>query len=443
MAAYASTLGLNAAGPSDYAGDEAHYLLAARSLAKQRALDVSDDYREHGYRDFDAARPAPEGRRTKGALNEPRAIGLPLLAAPVYALGGARAVELVVAALAALAGALAYLLGRRVVPDPWAAGAALAVGLSPPMLAHGTAVLPEPAAAAPLAGALWLTARMREHRPRRREAVPCFALLGTLPWFGIEFLVPGAVVAFAAVRTLRRAHRRFLALVSIEVALFGVALLVGLNEALFGGATPHAADTPGTSPTGAESVSDYLRRTHRAIALFLDRDAGLVRWAPVLALAFVGAWVLYRAGRERLARAIAGLAEEHGVARLCAGTFGAGLLVAVFLAPSLGGDYFPGGALVAVLPLTVPLVALGLRQAPRTGTLLALLTIAGSAWLWLDVRGGGSLLGDRPDAPWGPLVDAFPHFDGSAWPYVLAAAIAVAACAPFVREEIALRRRLP
>jgi hypothetical protein len=84
-----------------------------------------------------------------------------------------------------------------------------------------------------------------------------------------------------------------------------------------------------------------------------------------------------------------------------------------------------------------------MRQVPRLGALLVLMTLAASVWLWLDVRGGGSLLADRPDAPWGALVAAFPRFDGGPWPYVIAAAVALAAAAPFVREEIAVRRRLP
>ena len=41
---------------------------------------------------------------------------------------------------------LAYRLALRVVPDPWALGAAAAVGLSPPLLAYSSAVYPEPAA---------------------------------------------------------------------------------------------------------------------------------------------------------------------------------------------------------------------------------------------------------------------------------------------------------
>ena len=402
---------------------------------------MSDDYRTRGWRDFDTAAPKPEGRKRKGALYEPHAIGLPLLAAPVYALGGAKAVELVIAALLALALAWSYLLARRVVPDPWCAGGALAVGLSPPLVAHGTAVLPDPVAAAALAGAALCAARLRE-RTSRRTAFACFVLLGMPPWLGLKFAPVGVVIGWDAVRTLRRGHRGLLALVSVEIASFSVAVLVGLNEAVFGGPTPHAADVPGTSATGASSVADYMGRTWHVVSVFLDRDYGLVRWAPVLAFAFVGAWALYRAARERLARAIAGIGEEHGVARVCSAAALVGVLVTAFFVPDVSDDGFPGHELIAIIPLTVPLVALGLRQLPRVGTLLALLGVAGSVWLWIDVRSGGALLTDRPRAPWGPLTDAFPHFTGDVWPYVLLATALLAASAPFIREELEVRRRL-
>ena len=85
-----------------------------------------------------------------------------------------KAVELFLAAIAALALALAYRLALRVAPDPWALGAALAVGLSPPLLAYGSAVYPELAAAAALAGAALLALRLDDARSRARDA---FALL--------------------------------------------------------------------------------------------------------------------------------------------------------------------------------------------------------------------------------------------------------------------------
>jgi hypothetical protein len=440
-AVYLSTLGMDSVPGHDYAGDEAHYLLAARSLAKTRNIDVRDDYRARGWRDFDTAPPKPQGVLRKAARYEPHSIGLPLLAAPFYALGGAKAVECMIAVLLALAMALSYLLARRVVPDPWCAYAALAIGLSPPLVAHGTAVLPEPVAAAALTGAALCAARLRESA-KRRTSLLCFALLGTLPWLGLVFIPPAIVIAWSALRSIRRAGRSLTAIISAEVAFFSLALLVGLNEALFGGPTPHAADPPGTSATGADSISDYLGRVWRSVALFLDQNYGLLRWAPIAALVFVGVWVLYRSSRERLGRAIAGLDEELGLARLCGAATLATVITAALFIPSLTASAFPGRALIPVLPLVVPLVALGLRQTPRIGFALALLSVAGSVWLWVDARSGGGLLSGRPDAPWGPLVQVFPHFHGGVWPYLLLAAALLALAAPVVRQEIEIRRRL-
>jgi hypothetical protein len=52
-------------------------------------------------------------------------------------------------------------------------------------------------------------------------------------------------------------------------------------------------------------------------------------------------------------------------------------------------------------------------------------------------------MSDRPDAPWGPLVQVFPRFHGGIWPYALLAAVTLALATPVVREELELRRRLP
>ena len=105
-------------------------------------------------------------------------MGFPLLIAPAYAIGGATGVELFLAAIAALAVALAYRLALRVAPDPWALGAAVAVGLSPPLVAYGSAVYPELAAGAALAGAALLALRLeraRRSRARRSCASRCWA----------------------------------------------------------------------------------------------------------------------------------------------------------------------------------------------------------------------------------------------------------------------------
>jgi hypothetical protein len=428
--AYAATIGLNAFGASEYAGAEPHHLLTADSIARDGDFDLRNQYAGRAYEDFYPYELRKQGRETEGRLHEPYGIGFAALIAPAYALGGAKAVELFLAAVAALALVLAYRLALRVVPDPWALAAAAAVGLSPPLLAYGSAVYPEPSAGAALAGAALLAVRL-EGRASRRDAVACFALLGALPWLGISFAAAALLIGYVAARPLWRAGRRTLAVGSVELALFSAALYVGINEALFGGPTPYAALGPGESATGASFPVGYLERSYRLVALFIDRDFGLLRWAPVLLLGFAGLWWLWRAHRDRLARAVPQLREVELTAGLCAGTLGVQLLVAAFLAPAMFGFWFPARHLLAALPLAIPLVALGLRHAPRAGSALAALTLAASVWLYVDVRwGGGSLVDDRPDAPFGPLTDALPRFaSGDDWPYWLAGALGAALAA--------------
>jgi hypothetical protein len=440
FAGYAATLGLSAFENSDYGGDEPHYLLAAESIVEDGNVDVLDEYAERAYTDFYPYRLRRHGHTTEGRLNEPHGVGFPLFIAPAYALGGAKAVELFLAAIAALAVALAYRLALRVAPDPWALGAALAVGLSPPFLAYGSAVYPELTAGAALAGAALLALRLRE-RVARPDAFACFALLGALPWLGTKFVAAGVVIGAVAVRALWQGQRRTLAVGAVELSLFSVALYLAFNEALYGGPTPYAADVSGESATDTSSPGGYLERIYRLVALFIDREYGLLRWAPVFVLAFVGLWWLWHSHRERLAQAVPGVREIELSAALCAAALGAQLAVAAFVAPTMFGFWFPPRHLLAGLPLAVPLVAMGLRHTPRIGSALAALTVAGSAWLYADVRwGDGSLATDRPEAPFGPLTDLLPLFEPSGgWPFWLAGAVAVAVLALVVREARAAR----
>ena len=126
FAAYAATVGLHAFGSSDYGGDEPHYLLAAESIVEDGDFDLNNQYARRAYEDFYPYELDRHGRETEGRLHEPHGIGFALFISPVYALAGAKGVELFLAAIAALA---VYRLALRVVPDPWAIGAAAAVGV--------------------------------------------------------------------------------------------------------------------------------------------------------------------------------------------------------------------------------------------------------------------------------------------------------------------------
>src|SRR3954452_542480 len=206
FAVYAGTIGMRASGDSQYAGAEPHYLLAAKSLVEDGDIDLTDDYRARGYRDFHPGTLQPQGLLTRGRLDEPHGVGFPAVIAPAFAIAGPKGVEVFLAAVAALAVVFASRLALRVVPDPWALGATFAVGLSPPLLAYSTAVYPEIAAAAALGRAALLALDVAE-KPSRPKAYACFGLIAILPWLEPLFLLPGAVVAWFAFRAIRRARR--------------------------------------------------------------------------------------------------------------------------------------------------------------------------------------------------------------------------------------------
>ncbi|HEX6458734.1 MAG TPA: hypothetical protein VF032_07445 [Thermoleophilaceae bacterium] len=442
FAVYAATVGLHAYDHSAYAGDEPRFLMTARSLAHDGDVNVFDDYRSNAYRSFYKQKLVTTGApdRAHRTLYEPGGLGFPLLVTPAYMLGGPHAVEFFLAALAALAVALAYLLALRVAPDPWALGATLAVGVSPPLLAYSTAVYPEMAAAALLAGAALLGLSAGE-TPTRPRVFGAFVLLALLPWMSVRIAPAGIAVAVYVVARLRAQRHGLMALMGVEIAGFSAAVFVAVNEAFYGGLTPYSGLRGDLSATGAHTLGAYAARSSRLASLFLDRDAGLLRWAPVLLLALVGIWLLWRGHRERLARAVPGYRRMSATAGLCTAAIGIQLVVAAFIAPSVTGAWFPGRQLIAVLPLTVPLVAWGLRHAPRFGSALAALTVAGSVWLYVDVRfGAGGLAAGRPDAPWGPLVKLFPRFDGSAYATTVAIAAGVAILLLFWRDARQWRR---
>jgi ABC-type xylose transport system permease subunit len=440
FAAYAATIGLPAFGTSQFGGDEPHYLLTAESIVSDRDLDLRDEYATQAYRDWYPYTLERHGRLTKGQANEPHGAGFPLLIAPAYAIGGSLAVQLLLAAITALAFVLAALLARRVVPEPWASGAALVCGLSPPALASATAVSPELTAGALLGAAALLALKVRE-LPRIRWVAGASVALGMLPWLGLQFSVAGLVVGAAMFYWLRRRGRGFAMLVEIEVLLFSGVMFVVVNDQLFGGFTPAAAAASGDA-LGDLTAADYLERAPRLVGLWLDRTYGVLRWAPVIALAFYALWLLWRSRRDHIARALPERAEIEIAASLCALVCAAQVLVATFIAPTMFGFFFPGRYLLAALPLAVALVAWGLRQAPRAGGVLCGLTLVTSVWWYAELRiDGGGTAGPTSSAPLGPLDDALPLFGTESVGVTVALVVVAAALVALVAWEWRRRRQ--
>jgi hypothetical protein len=276
-------------------------------------------------------------------------------------------------------------MARRLVPEPWATRAVAVVGLSPPAVVAATTIAPDAVAGSALAGAAALALAARE-RPLARLTAWAGALLATLPWLGLKFLAPGAVVAVGVFRWPRRRQRGLAGLVGLEIALFSGVLYISINDRLYGGLTPYAVLSDGESATGAHGLAAHLERWPRLLWLWVGAPEGVLLWAPICALAFVALWLLARSRRERLARALPEQVDVEVAAGFLAAICGAAVLVAVFLAPTIAGAWFAGHQLVAVLPCASALCAWGWRRFPRTGAVLAALTLAATLWVLVAPR---------------------------------------------------------
>ncbi len=408
---------MDSAAGARYAGDESAHLLVADSIASGRTLELR-----------------PQGIGFAGAIT------------PAYALGGAGLVALTLAAVAALGFALAALVARRIVPEPWAtAGPALA-GLSPPAIAHATAVYPEALAGTLLTGAALAALRLREHEHLRDALLGALAL-AALPWLGPKYVLPAAPVAVLLVRWMARRGHQLPAVATAEVMLGSLVFYVALNDRLFGGFTPYAALRPGGHATGASSPGDYLERLPRLASLWIDRDVGLLRWAPVLALSLFSAWLLWRSRRARVSRVAPDRLGAEIAAALLLAVCAAVVAGAVLGAPSVRGPWFPGRHLAAALPLAGALAAWGLRHARRTGAALGALTLLASGWLGVQLATGSvASWAQAPDstAPWGPAERLLPLYGGgSPWATAVAIALGIALLGLVARETWNWRRRGP
>jgi hypothetical protein len=370
---YTLTWALGVGPAARLSAPEAHRLLGAESLVSDGDLDLRDQYATRAYTKFYNKPLRPGAGLTEGRLVEPQGIGFELLIAPAYALGGVIGVRLLLGALAALAFCLAAALGRRLVPEPWPTRAALVVGLSPPALGSAAAVAPEMAGAAVLAGAALLALSVRE-RPVAVTAFWGALLVATLPWLAAKLAVPGAVVAIAIARWLRRRQRGMTGFIALEVVLTSAVVYLTVQDRLFGGLTPHTVARGGV--TGASSLGDYLGRAPRLLTVWGAPDDGLLLWAPFMVLAFVALGLLRRSRRDRLAVAVVDQVDVEVGAAFLATIAAAVVLVAAFLVPTLDGAWYPGRQLVPALPVLAALCAWGLRFTPRTGAVLSALTLA-------------------------------------------------------------------
>jgi len=353
--------------------DEPQYLLSALSLWEDGDLDIGDELESQRWRDFHEAQlPVQTEPLDDGRTMSPHDPLLPvLLAVPVGLAGWAGAKALLAVLAGVLAASLVWTAHRRfAVPVQVAAVVVAAAAVGPPLSAYAAQVYPElPAALAVTVAAAAITGPLD-----RRGRWAFLAAVVALPWLSVKYVPVAAALAAAGLWRLRSRAAALLAPV-VALVVCGVAYVVA-HRLLYGGWTVYAAGDHFVDGelTVMGSDPDYLGRSRRLLGLLVDRDFGLLRWAPVWALAVPALGALARrrpAGTDVLVLPLA-----------------AGWAVATWVALTMHGWWWPGRQVVVVLPLAVLAIAWWAGQVRAVARVAAVLGALGAflwAWLLVDV----------------------------------------------------------
>jgi hypothetical protein len=374
-----SAVGVHYTGRLRVSGDEPHYLLMAQSLWRDRDLELRDNKARGEMEEYTPADIQPHwgAPRADGRPFPAHGVGLPVLLAPVYALGGRRACALLLAALGSGLALLARALALRATGDETASKLAWIATLGPPAAFYAFHVYTEMPSAFAIAGGLLLLVAFPRSLPAAAAAA---ALASTLPWLHVKLIpVAFALGVIGLVRLRGRARPAFLAVAALAAAGY-----MAFFQSVFGHPTPLAL-YGGHLPPQVQGAP--LRA---AAGLLLDRSFGLLPHAPVFLLALAAVpLALRRPPRE---------------------TWPYALVLAAVLAPVLswrmwwGGQCPPGRLLVPVVPLLAVLIALraGRDEGPPRGLLrwrAALLSVGFAIVAYTTFDPGRLMLLNRRNRP--------------------------------------------
>lgn len=353
-------------------GDEPQYLMVAESLRRDHDFALDQDFAEERYREFYSRKLEPHFRirGPEGQIYSLHAVGLSLLILPAWTLGGYPGVSLFMAFLGALlVREIRRLLQAVTGESATAEGLAWMLGLCPPLIHFAGLVFTE------IPAALLVAAGLRSAAFARRGRGPVIAALcaAALPWFNVRYGILSVAIAAALVVRVGRGEEGGRRLVSRArfllapglVALASALALCVFHYSLWGFFDPRRV-------YGRSREFSLSILPEGLPGLFFDQEFGLFIYAPVYALAFVGAGALWR---------------RHRAVALGAALAVVGVVLTASVWPMWRGGFNPPARFL--VPLTPALAAgLALAWPRRAGAALALLT----GWsLWCGLFGAASI----------------------------------------------------
>lgn len=300
-------------GKPSNSGDEPHYMMVMESLLRDRDLNVENNYAErHGvvFGRADLLVEAHARRTPSGAVLPVHDVGLPVLLLPVYAFATRFASvvpEAVLTRFRMNRGLFAYsLIGLTLIGlttsaallfldllsgwcEPHLAALATVITFaSPPILVNAFVIFPEAPALFVSTVAVYYAFR-RPSRLAFAEGAAIAASAGILPWFHRKYAL--FALGLAAVATIRN-RQAFAAFSARRLAVL-LALLVVPLLALLGWTRSTWGHWGG--PLAIDGLPFSIETFKEgAVGLLIDRESGILAWAPVWFALPAAAWLTRR-----------------------------------------------------------------------------------------------------------------------------------------------------
>ncbi|MCU0612631.1 MAG: hypothetical protein MUE60_12695 [Candidatus Eisenbacteria bacterium] len=241
-------------------GDEPSYLLAMHSLVRDHDLDVSNNHAAQDYRFFYPTT-ITNGQllpTARGIVLPKHSLGLPVLGAGFYAVGGRMAVSVLCSLIVAALASSIYLLLRKCHQDDAALRCWSAILLCAPLSLYPGQIYPNAAAGLLVVVALlWAP----------RHAAAAGIALGLIPWFHLGTW--SLAVGVLALTVVRHRGARMRLLVTASVLWWALA---AMHWHFWGRALP---------PTDTYGQFQLAMIPTALPGLFLDQEAGLLWIAPI------------------------------------------------------------------------------------------------------------------------------------------------------------------
>jgi hypothetical protein len=297
-------------------GDEPHYLIIAQSLWRDHDLKIENNHKRGDYREYFDRDLGPHYlvRGVDHEIYSIHPIGMPVLMAPVYALGGYDLVVWTMVTMASAAAAMLWLVARRATDDAGAATAAWAACcLNGVWVFNSFAVYPEvPAALAAIAGFALVQQPLGTSTRGWRRWLGAGLALATLPWLSTKYAPMSAMLVLVALGRLwlpwrsaapARSSRGAILIASAAVLLPYVISLAGwftFFYVIWGTPWPSA-------PYGTQHETGLRYLLSGAPGLLFDQEYGVLAFAPALMVSLAGLVAMWRAGgpARRLALEVA------------------------------------------------------------------------------------------------------------------------------------------